>query len=160
MAMQAVTIAASVSFMGFPIEGCSAPAGGLSISVPETASTRELQAGETVTIELGSVVVTDTRGITTGASWDVSTVSQGVRNGSGNILGGEQFSYALSEITFTAGTLLVTHAPPNLSTLSEILSATGGLGRNSATWTPVITIVVPADQAGGSYSGTIVHSVS
>jgi hypothetical protein len=160
MAMQAVTVGASVSFMGFPIEGCSAPAGGLSISVPETASTRELQAGETVTIELGPVVVTDTRGITTGASWDVSTVSQGVRNSSGNTLGGDQFSYALREITFTAGTILVTHAPPNMSALSEVLSAEGGLARNSATWTPVITIVVPADQAGGTYSGTIVHSVS
>jgi hypothetical protein len=47
-----------------------------------------------------------------------------------------------------------------MSSLSVILNATSGLGSNTATWIPIIAVAVPADQAGGTYSGTIVHSVS
>jgi len=160
LAMQAVSVGASVTFLGFPIEACAPPAGGLSISVPESIATRNLTAGDTVEIDMGSVVVTDTRGIATDASWDVSTVSEGVRDSSGNTLGGGKFSYSFRGLSHTGGITLVTHAPALMATLTEILSATSGSGNNSATWTPVITVTVPFDQSGGTYSGSITHSVS
>jgi len=160
LAMQAVTVGASVSFLGFPIEACAPAAGGLSISVPESVATRNLTAGDTVVIEMGSVVVTDERGISADAAWDVSTVSEGVRNSSGNTLGGEEFSYSLRDLSQTGGLTLVTHTPALMPALTEILSATSGSGNNSATWTPVITVTIPFNQSGGTYSGSITHSVS
>jgi hypothetical protein len=40
-----------------------------------------------------------------------------------------------------------------------VLSAMSGTPSNSAAWTPVITVSVPADQFGGTYTGLIIHSV-
>jgi hypothetical protein len=160
LALAAITVGASAVFLGFPIEECAALLGGLSISVPESIATRTLNAGETVVIEMGSVLVTDTRGFTTGASWDVSTVTEGVRDSSGNTLGGGEFSYSLRDLTQTGGLTLFTHVPVLMTSLAEILSAKSGLGRNSATWTPVITVIVPINQVGGTYTGSITHSVS
>ena len=160
LGLAAVTVGASVAFQGFPVEKCAAPAGALLISVPESMGTRELNAGETLTIEMGAVAVTDTRGITTGASWSVSTTSEGVRDSSGNVLGGQHFSYSMRALDKTGGLILTPHTLNSMSSLSVILNATSGLGSNTATWIPIITVAVPADQAGGTYSGTIVHSVS
>ena len=160
LGLAAVTVGASVTFQGFPVEKCSEPAGALLISVPESMGTRELNAGETVAIEMGPVTVTDTRGITTGASWGVSATTDGVRDSSGTVLGGEYFSYSMRALDKTGGLILTPHTLNSMSPLSVILNATSGLGSNSATWIPIITVAVPADQAGGIYSGAIVHSVS
>ena len=160
LGLAAVTIGASVNFLGFPVEKCAAAVGALLISVPESMAPQELNAGETVTVEMDAVVVTDTRGITTGAAWSVSATSAGVRDLSGHILGGQHFSYAMREVNKTGGLILAPHTLNSMSSLSVILNATSGAGSNSATWIPMITVAVPADQATGTYIGTIVHSVS
>jgi hypothetical protein len=160
LGLAAVTIGASVNFLGFPVEKCAAAVGALLISVPKSMAPRELNAGETVTMEMGPVVVTDTRGITAGALWSVSATSAGVRDSAGNVLGGEHFSYAMREVNKTGGLILLPHTLNSMSLLSVILNATSGEGVNSATWIPIITVAVPADQASGTYIGTIVHSVS
>jgi Ice-binding-like len=159
LAMQAVTVGASVIFQGFPIEGCATPVGGLSISVPESVETRSLKAGETVTFDMGEVVVTDTRGISSGAFWSVSTMCEELRDGSGNVLSGENFSYSTTGFSMTGGLRLIPHPLNSMLSLSPILDATSGAGTNSATWNPRITISVPVEQFGGTYAGSIVHSV-
>jgi hypothetical protein len=160
LGLAAVTIGASVNFLGFPVEKCAAAVGALLISVPESMAPQELNAGETITVEMGAVTVTDTRGITTGAAWSVSATSAGVRDSSGNVLGGQFFSYALREVNKTGGLILAPHTLNSMSSLSVILNASSGAGSNSATWIPIITVAVPTDQASGTYIGTIVHSVS
>ena len=160
LALQAVTVGASVTFQGFPVDICAPPAGALLISVPETMGIRNLNAGETVTMEMGPVEVTDTRGISTGAFWEVSAVTQGVHDESGNILGGQQFSYSVSRLSQIGGLTLSPHTLNSMSMIQVVLRATSGLGTNSATWIPIITLVIPVDQRGGTYSGSIIHSVS
>jgi hypothetical protein len=159
LAMAAVTIGASVGFQGFPVTGCSAPTGSLSIAVPASVETKILTAGETLTIEIGTVVVTDTRGIASGAFWSVSTMCDGLIDGSGNTLGGENFSYSMKELSSTGGLTLTEHTLSSMVSLSQILVATSGVGINSATWIPVLKVFVPLDQLGGTYTGSIVHSV-
>jgi hypothetical protein len=83
-----------------------------------------------------------------------------VRDSSGNVLGGQHFSYSMRALDKTGGLILTPHTLNSMSSLSVILNATSGLGSNTATWIPIIAVAVPADQAGGTYSGTIVHSVS
>lgn len=160
LALQAVTVGASVIFLGFPVDKCAVPAGALLISVPESLDSRNLEAGETLTVEMGFVTVTDNRGITTGALWNVFAASQGVRDASGNVLESKHFSYSIRHLSQTGGLILDPHTLNSMAIFSEILSATSGLGTNSATWTPVLTVYVPKNQTAGTYVGTIVHSVS
>jgi len=38
--------------------------------------------------------------------------------------------------------------------------ATGTVGNNSASWSPTISVAVPAQAVAGTYSATITHSVA
>jgi hypothetical protein len=159
LALAAVTVGASVQFQGFPLPGCAAPVGGLSISAPESLQTRSLNPGESVVIELGAVTVNDTRGNSPDATWAVSTVCSELSDSSGNLLGGQNFSYAIKNLMKTGGLSITVHTLTSMSVLSPILSATSGEAINSATWIPVITVLVPVDQVAGTYVGSITHSV-
>ena len=159
LALAAITVGASVEFLGFPIAICSPTVEGLSISVPASAERRDLQAGETIIIEMGQATVTDTRGNGPNSSWTVSTICSGLNAGPDKSLGGQYFAYAVGNLSKTGGLVIATQTLTSMSTLATILSATSGAGTNSATWNPVITISIPEDQAAGTYTGTITHSV-
>ena len=159
LAMGAATVGASVIFQGFPVSGCSAPVGGLSISVPESVGPRNLDPGESATIELGDAIVTDTRGNGPNASWSVTTICSEFRDGSGNLLGCENFAYTFKEMRITGGLVISTHALASMRDSALILGASSGEGINSATWIPVITVSVPINQIAGIYTGSITHSV-
>jgi hypothetical protein len=159
LAIAAITVGASVTFQGFPVAGCSVPVGSLSISVPENMPPKTLTAGETVNIELGQVVVTDTRGVS-GAFWITSAQSKMMSDGLGNTFGAENFSYGIRNLINTGGLTLVVNSLSSMQNLSTVLSATNGAAVNSASWTPVISVFVPVDQVAGTYSGSIVHSVA
>jgi hypothetical protein len=157
--MAAVTVGASVAFQGFPISGCAPTVDGLSISVPASIETRDLNAGESVIIDMGAATVTDTRGNGPSASWTVSTICSGLSAGPGKSLGAQYFAYSLNSLTKTGGLTLTAHELTSMSALAIILEATSGEGTNSATWIPVITISVPESQFAGTYKGSITHSV-
>jgi hypothetical protein len=110
-------------------------------------------------IELGAVTVNDTRGTSTNASWTVSTLCSELSDGSGHVLGGQNFGYAVKDLVKTGGLSIEVLALNSMSVLAPILRAISGEGTNSATWIPVITIEVPIDQVAGTYEGLITHSV-
>jgi hypothetical protein len=160
LAMAAVTVGASIAFQGFPITGCTVPLGGLSISVPETLTSNSLNPGESVVIRMGSVSVSDTRGIGSGASWTVSTICSDLTDSSGNILRAEFFAYAVRDLIETGGLLLTSETLTSMSHLNSALTARSGAGNNSAHWIPLITVSVPIEQVAGTYIGSITHSVT
>jgi hypothetical protein len=159
LALAAITVGASVAFQGFPISGCSAPVGALAISVPASLERRDLNAGESLTIEMGMATVTDTRGNGPNAAWTVTAICSELSDGTGNLFGGQNFSYQVKDLTVTGGLVITTQRLASMATLATILSATSGEGINSATWIPVITVSVPIEQIAGTYSGFITHSV-
>jgi hypothetical protein len=159
LALAAITVGASVAFQGFPISGCSAPVGALAISVPASLERRDLNPGESLTIEMGMATVTDTRGKGPNASWTVTAICSELSDGAGNLFGGQHFSYQVKDLTVTGGLVITTQRLTSMATLATILSATSGAGINSATWIPVITVSVPIEQIAGTYSGFITHSV-
>jgi hypothetical protein len=159
LALAAITVGASVEFLGFPISICSPTISGLSISVPETLERRDLNAGETIVIDMGQVIVTDTRGHGPNSSWTVTTICSGLTAGPGKLLGGQYFAYAVRDLRKTGGLSIAVHPLISMSALAIILNATSGAGTNSANWMPVITISIPDEQASGTYTGSITHSV-
>ncbi len=159
LALAAVTVGASVTFQRFPLTGCAAPVGRLSISVPESLEGPNLNPGESVVIEMETATVTDTRGNGPNASWTVTTICSELRDGAGNVLGGENFTYEVKNLTITGGLVIGASRSSSMSMLTPILYATLGQGINGATWIPVITVSVPIDQVAGIYKGSITYSV-
>lgn len=159
LALGAITIGASVGFQGFPISGCAVPVGGLSISVPESQTARNLNPGEAVSIELGDATVIDTRGNGPSSSWSVSVLCSDFQDANGNVLSSENFSYRAEGFRVTGGINVGNHTPAHMNTASAMLTAGSGSGDNSLTWMPVITVSVPPEQVAGIYFGTITHSV-
>jgi len=159
LALAAITVGASVTFQGFPISGCPVPVGGLSIAVPASVDKQSMNPGESLVIELGNVTVTDTRGNSPNASWTVTTICSDLSDGVGNVLGAQNFSYRLKNLTVTGGLNTTPQSLTSMSTPAIILTATSGQAINSATWIPVITVLVPIDQVAGMYAGSITHSV-
>lgn len=157
LALQAVTIGASVNFLGFPLGVCT-PAGGLSMSVPVDIEPKNLKAGETFTVEMGTVLVTDTRGITPSAAWSVTAACGEFKNVEGKILGCENFSYSVGGLIHPESLSVISHVLSSMITALTIVSATSGGPSNTVSWNPVITVSVPSGQAGGTYTGSIVHS--
>jgi len=160
LALAAITVGASVTFQGFPISGCPVPVGGLSIAVPDTLENQKMNPGESLLIELGNVTVTDTRGNGPSASWIVTTICSDLSDGAGHVLGPQNFSYSIKNLTVTGGLITTPQSLTSMSASATILTATSGQGINSATWIPVITVAVPLEQFAGIYKGSITHSVA
>ena len=159
LALAAVTVGASIAFQGFPISGCAVPLGGLSISVPEALESRNLNPGESVVIEMGNAIVTDTRGNGPNASWTVSAICSDLSDSSGHLMGGQNFAYVVKDLVITGGLVATPQTVTSMLMAATILSATSGAGNNSASWIPVITLSVPLEQVAGTYKGTMTHSV-
>ncbi|MDB5621311.1 MAG: Nucleoporin 62kDa-like protein [Tardiphaga sp.] len=137
--------------------------GALNISVPagpvSLGSVSASSSAQTVSASLGTVSVTDGRGGTAG--W-VATASGVAFTGPQTI---SVSATGLSSYTATTASVVGTAvvADTDLDALSPggvVQTATGVVGINSATWSPTISVTVPANALAGTYSSTITHSVS
>lgn len=55
----------------------------------------------------------------------------------------------------------MTGTPITLSgTATPVVTGTAGVGDNTATWNPAVSVAVPASALGGVYTGTLTQSVS
>jgi hypothetical protein len=137
--------------------------GGLSISAPtgsvDLGSVAASSNTQVVSNSIGTIRVTDTRAGTAG--W-VATVGATDFTGPQNISVSTPGSvtYAPGQATVT-GTANVTPTNENhLYPTSPVQTATGVSGSNTAAWSPVIAVTIPASALIGQYSTTITHSVS
>ena len=99
------------------------------------------------------------------ATWTVSVSSTNFITGGGT----PAETIPASDATYTAGafsttgTITVTATPATL-TLSNTATAdvfgTAGVGDNTATWTPTISVAIPNAAVTGTYTGTLSQSVS
>jgi hypothetical protein len=147
----------------------SLTAGSLAISVP---ASRDLGSGATgggtVSAQLGTVTVTDTRGALAG-TWTASASSTAFTTGgatASETIAKGQVTYWSGTVTASSGTAVFAPGQPlaadaeALSVSRTAFSASAIVGNNSASWNPTVTVNVPAAAVAGSYTGTITHSVA
>jgi hypothetical protein len=129
-------------------------AGTLGISAPTASvllgTTSANASAQTVTAQLGPVLVTDNRaGI---AGWVATAGATAPSDGTG---------IPTSAMAYTPGNTTVTGINlASMATQGTVETATAVTGDNTATWNPSIVVTVPAAAVAGTYSATITHSVS
>ena len=124
-------------------------------------------AGSAITGTLGSTTVTDSRGGITGWS---STIAQTTpfTNGTTTIPAANTKAWIPALSISTTGVSLVSSGLyltqlTGLSLTSSpqtLVTATGVLGNNTATFNPSIAVTVPGDATAGDYTGVITQTVS
>jgi hypothetical protein len=144
-------------------------AGGLlAVTAPASTALPSAAPGATISAQLGTVTVTDNRGIAS-ASW-TATVT-----GTAFVTGGATApeTIPLTQVTYwsgpaaaTTGTGTFTPGEPaaanavNLTVPRTAFSLASGSSVNSASWNPTLSVSVPAAAVAGTYTATITHSVS
>ncbi|MFD7478580.1 hypothetical protein ACFV8Z_42405 [Streptomyces sp. NPDC059837] len=132
--------------------------GALTLSVPASANLGSGAPGTEISAPIGPVTVTDDRALLT-ATWTV-TASETDFTTSGSTLPASSAEYDPGSIT-TTGTITATGTPVTLShTATPVVTGTSGVGDNTATWNPKVTVNVPAGAVGGAYTGTLTQSVA
>jgi hypothetical protein len=140
----------------------SVDSGALTISTPISANLGSGDPGTTITGALGAVTVTDSRALLT-ASWTVTVSSSDFTTGGGTpaeTIPASDVGYDPGSIT-TTGTITATGTPITLAGMSApVVTGSAGVGNNIASWNPSVAVAVPEAAVGGTYTGTITHSVS
>jgi hypothetical protein len=141
----------------------------LTLTVPAAAALPNVAPGATSTGPLGTVTVTDDRALLA-ASWTVTASTSTFTTGGATpaeTIPVSDVGYAVGPVT-TTGTITATgtNLPAGAAagdfsgTAQTVVAGTAGSGDNTAVWNPSISVAVPASAVGGSYTGTITHSVS
>jgi hypothetical protein len=137
----------------------------LTMTAPGSATlgTGSGQPGTTISGLLGSTVVTDNRA-SLAASWTVSVSSSNFTTGGATpaeTIPVADASYTAGSF-FTTGTITVTATPAVLTlanAAAQDIFGTAGVGDNSATWNPTLSVAVPPAAVTGTYTGTLTQSV-
>jgi hypothetical protein len=136
--------------------------GALSITAPATVDLGTNAPGTTIAGPLGTVTVTDNRALLA-AAWTAFATSTDWTTGSATpaeTIPAGDVGYNPGPIT-TTGTITVTGTPITLSgALQPVVTGTAGVGDNTATWDPAISVAVPASAVVGAYTGTLTQSVA
>ena len=140
----------------------SITSGALTITAPAAASLGSGAPGGFITGVVGSVVVTDNRALLH-ASWIATAASTSFTTGAGTgpeaIPPGDA-AYDPGTVHVT-GVITVNPADIDLTNAPQtVVAATNGVGNNTASWSPTISVTVPASAVFGTYTGTLAHSVS
>jgi hypothetical protein len=134
----------------------------LTMTAPTTANLGSGAPGTTIAGALGTTVVTDNRALLT-AAWTATASSTHYTTGTATpaeTIPATDVSYTPGAIT-TTGTITATGFAITLSgTPQTVVTGTAGVGDNSASWDPALSVAVPAAAVTGTYSGTLTQSVS
>jgi hypothetical protein len=131
----------------------SAPTGSVSLGSLGTSNTSGSVSGP-----LGLVTVSDLRGGTT--TWVASVISTAFTPVPANTaIPAIDVSYSTGTITQSANVVAAAVATTDLTGVSPVVNG-ASTGVSIASWTPTISVFIPANFAPGIYSGTITHSVA
>ncbi|QWZ07371.1 hypothetical protein KRR39_18205 [Nocardioides panacis] len=109
-----------------------------------------------VTGSLGAVGISDTRGSTAG--WVMSAASTTFVDGAGSVSTG--VSYDSGAATGHAGTVTpTTGGPTSITAVASVAAGTAASGNNTASYTPTLTVSLPASALAGDYTGTVTTSI-
>lgn len=132
--------------------------GALTLSVPASADLGSGAPGTDISGAIGACSVVDDRALLS-ASWTVTASETDFANG-GQTIPATDADYAVGTIT-TTGTITATGTDVTLSNSPQtVVTGSDGVGDNTASWDPTITVHVPASAVGGLYTGTLTQSVS
>jgi hypothetical protein len=135
--------------------------GDLSMTAPTTVDLGINGPNTTIAGALGTVTVTDDRALLA-AAWTIVASSSAWTTGAATpdeTIPAGDVGYDPGAIT-TTGTITVTGTPITLSGISApVMTGTAGVGDNSATWDPTLSVAVPPSAVTGVYTGTLTQSV-
>ncbi len=144
-------------------------AGGLlAMTAPASTVLPSAAPGGTTSARLGTVTVTDNRGLA-GASWTATVTATTFVTGGATApetIPLTQVTYWSGPATATTGTGTFTPgqvnalAAVNLTAPRTAFSLASGSSVSSASWNPTLTVSVPAAAVAGTYTATITHSVA
>jgi hypothetical protein len=136
--------------------------GALTMTAPSTANLGSGAPGGTISGPLGTVVVTDARAALN-ASWTATVSATSWTTGAGTgaeTIPPQDATYAPGTVT-TTGTVSVNPQTVTMSTSPQpVVTASSITGNNTASWDPTITVHVPPAAVTGTYTATVVHSVT
>ena len=136
--------------------------GALSMSAPVSVNLGSGAPGTTISGALGPVTVTDDRALLE-ASWTTTASSTDWTTGGATpaeTIPATDVGYDPGSIT-TTGTITATGTPITLAnTAAPVVAGTAGVGNNTASWNPDLSVAVPAAAVGGTYTATLAESVS
>jgi hypothetical protein len=136
--------------------------GALTITAPATANLGSGAPGTDISGEVGTTTVTDDRALLS-ASWNATASATDFTTAGGTapeIIPATDVDYAPGTITTTGG---ITATPHDITLDHEpqlVVAGTAGVGNNTASWNPALTVHVPAQAVVGTYTGTLTQSVS
>jgi uncharacterized repeat protein (TIGR01451 family) len=137
--------------------------GVLSITAPGSADLGTAAPGGTASAQFGVVQVSDDRaGV---AGWTATVSGTDFITGGGTpaeTIPVHDVQYLIAGFTSTTGSATFTPTPATVlsGAARAVVTATNVNGDNSASWNPLIQVLVPGGAVAGNYSGTITHSVS
>ncbi|MEU6652753.1 hypothetical protein ABZ904_25795 [Streptomyces sp. NPDC046900] len=132
--------------------------GALSLSAPVSTNIGSGAPGTQISGRIGAVSVTDDRALLS-ASWSVTAAETDFTSGASTIPA-TNATYTVGTVT-TTGTITATPTNVTLSnTAQTVVTGSAGVGDNTATWNPTVTVHVPAGAVGGGYTGTLTQSVA
>jgi hypothetical protein len=136
--------------------------GALSMTAPATVNLGTNAPGTTIAGAVGPVTVTDDRALLA-AAWTAVASSTAWTTGGGTpaeTIPAGDVGYNPGSIT-TTGTITATGTPITLSDAGQpVVTGTAGVGNNTATWNPGLSVAVPPSAVVGTYAGTLIQSVS
>jgi hypothetical protein len=134
----------------------------LSLTAPDSVDLGTNGPGTTIAGALGTVTVTDDRALLA-AAWTVVASSSDWTTGGGTpaeTIPAGDVGYDPGTI-ITTGTITATGTPITLSaTSAPVVTGTDGVGDNTASWDPTLSVAVPAAAVVGAYTGTLTQSVA
>ncbi|MFH8386760.1 hypothetical protein ACH4E7_38590 [Kitasatospora sp. NPDC018058] len=141
--------------------------GTLAISVPTPAGLGTAAPGGTLSAALGTMTVSDQRGVST-STWTATVSATNFTTGgatSAETITTSNVSYWSGPATNTNGTVTATPGESSASAAQSLSSArtaftSTGSGNNSTSWIPTVVITIPAAAVHGTYTGTVTHSVA
>ncbi|NWF26523.1 hypothetical protein HW130_09595 [Streptomyces sp. PKU-EA00015] len=150
------------------VEGVAQPPGALSITVPAAVNLGTAFPGSSISRQLGQVRVADTRGRRP-ATWTATVAASDFTTpggGAARQISRSQVSYWSGQATSTMGP--GTRVPgqatsaqaQSLSVPRTAFAKTSGNGNNTTAWQPTLIVAIPASAVGGTYTGTVTHSVA
>lgn len=143
-------------------------AGGLSVSVPMSKDLGSGVPGGTISSQLGTVTVTDSRAQLV-AAWTATVSATAFTTGGGTpaeTIANSSVNYWSGPATATSGLGVFTPGQltallaQSLSTSRTAFTLTAGTGNNTASWNPTLVVNVPAAAVAGTYTGTVTHTVT
>jgi hypothetical protein len=136
--------------------------GALTMTAPAAVFLGSGAPSTTIAGAVGTTVVTDNRALLA-ASWTATASSTAFTTGGGTsaeTIPAADVGYVPGAIT-TTGTITATGTSITLSgTAQPVVAGTAGVGDNSATWNPTLSVAVPAAAVVGTYTGTLTQSAA